>query len=834
MRSETVVGAMTAKFVRKITESEVEDSRRFGGKASGLARMAAAGIPIPPGFVVGIDGFRHFRENGRQIGSDLLSEVLESLRDLEKLAGRSFSGDDRPLLVSVRSGAPISMPGMMDTVLNLGLTSRSAFRLARSSGGLDFALDTWMRFWRMFADIVLGLDASDLAAAVKNAEGRARSEFSQSAFDDLERSILAHIGSSGETASADPYKQLERSIEAVFRSWDSARAKAYRAHHGISDDLGTAVTVQAMVFGNIDCKSGSGVAFTRNPNDGTKMLYGEYLIGRQGEDLVSGTHTPIDLVDPGALDNGLRDAFIQHGHTLEALYSDAVDIEFTVEAGRLYLLQVRPAKRTALAAIRIAEDLVAEGLLTPKAALARISAEQVKKVSRPAFDEAEFAGARVLTQGLGSSPGQAHGAAILDADRASERAAAGEAVILLRPTTSPQDIRGMLNANGIVTARGGALSHAAVVSRALDRPCIVGCEGIDIDLDKRTFVIAGSTYGEGDQISIDGTTGRIFAGAIRLQAGGGSVPSLRRVLGWADTASDAAVWAAARSADEVGEARLGSAPGIGIAGLTDLIIAQGNIDRFVELTAAMGASKPIHSAAAATSEIAKKACTPILAAAGQMPVHIRLPRVSSDRARQLIENWQELPPSFFLPLGSPSYLQSILAGISAAVEEVGHQGVTVLIGGITGSREFDAFAAEIERVGRLKAGATVQNVVALDAVRELCQSGKPLWIDVAEIVRTIHGFPVEVQQSLEALDTYAESGRVAYNPFRQPAGFLAALLKGILAGTSSHVSAMIGIDGAGCPPELLSELHRLGFRRFAVPVARRDETRFLLGRQQEE
>lgn len=828
------VGAMTGKFVREITESEVEDSRRFGGKASGLSRMAAVGIPIPPAFVVGIGGFRHFRANGGQIGSDLLSEVLDSLRHLEKMSGRSFSGQDRPLLVSVRSGSPISMPGMMDTVLNLGLTSRSAFRLARSSGGPDFALDTWMRFWRMFTDIVLGLDPSDLTEAVKKAEARARSELSQPAFDDLEQSILAHIDSSGEVVSADPYKQLERAIEAVFRSWDSARAKAYRAHHRISDDLGTSVTVQAMVFGNADCKSGSGVAFTRNPNDGSKMLYGEYLIGRQGEDLVSGTHTPIDLADPGVLDNGLRESLIQHGRTLEALYSDAVDIEFTVETGRLYLLQVRPAKRTAIAAIKIAEDLVAENLITPKAALARISVEQVRKVSRPTFDEAEFAAARLLTQGLGSSPGQSHGAAILDADRAAERAASGEAVILLRPTTSPQDIRGMLSANGIITAKGGALSHAAVVSRALDRPCIVGCEGINIDLDKRTFAIGGTIYTEGDKISIDGTTGGVFAGAIKLQTGGGSVPSLRRVLDWADTASGASVWAAARSAAEVGEARLGGASGIGVAGLTDLIIAQGNIDRFVELTAAMGAAKPVSGASAATSEIVKKACLPILSAADQMPVHIRLPRVSSDRARQLIANWQELPPSFFLPLGSPSYLQSILAGISAAANEAGHQDVTALIGGIAGPRESDAFAAEIERVGHLKAGATIQNVVALDAVRELCQSGKPLWIDIAEIVRTTHGFPVEVQQSLEALDRYAESGRVEHNPFRQPAGFLATLLKGILAGTSSQVSAMIGIDGAGCPSELLSELHHLGFRRFAVPVVRRDETRFLLGRQPEE
>jgi pyruvate, orthophosphate dikinase len=389
----------------------------------------------------------------------------------------------------------------------------------------------------------------------------------------------------------------------------------------------------------------------------------------------------------------------------------------------------------------------------------------------------------------------------------------------------------MLSAHGIVTAKGGALSHAAVVSRALDRPCIVGCEGINIDLDKRTFAIGGTIYKEGDQISIDGTTGKIFAGAIKLQAGGGNLPSLKRILNWADAASGAAVWATARSADEVGETLQAGAPGIGVLGLTDLIIAQGEIDRFVELTVAMGAPKSAAGASVAISGIVETACKPVLSVARKAEVHIRLPRVSSDRARRLIENWQELPPSFFLPLGSPSYLRAILAGIAAAAGEVGHEKVTAFIGGIGGSREFEVFREEVERVGQLKAGATLQNIVALDATRELSQSGAPLWIDVAEIVRTVHGFPVEVQQSLEALDIYATSGRVANNPFRHLAGFLESLFSRVLLRAES---AIIGVDGAGCSPELLDRLYHLGFRRFAMPVTRRDETRFLLGRQQEE
>jgi phosphoenolpyruvate synthase/pyruvate phosphate dikinase len=334
----------------------------------------------------------------------------------------------------------------------------------------------------------------------------------------LERLILAHVDEHNERVSADPMEQLELAIAAIFRSWDSPRAKAYRQHHGIPDDLGTAVTVESMAFGNADENSGSGVAFTRNPNDGTKALYGEYLVGRQGEDLVAGTHSPVDLTDPKAMDAGLRASLIVIGDRLEGLYRDAVDMEFTVESGRLYMLQVRPAKRTAVAAVRVAADLVAEGLIDVREAVSRINADQIRKLSRPAFDETALAEARLLVQGLGSSPGHAHGRAMLDSDRAAEAAAKGEPVILMRPTTSPKDIRGMLSAGGVVAATGGALSHAAVVSRALDKPCVVGCESIDIDLARRIFTIGGELFYEGDEISVDGGAGRIYSGAVKLRA----------------------------------------------------------------------------------------------------------------------------------------------------------------------------------------------------------------------------------------------------------------------------------------------------------------------------
>ena len=831
MQLRVMANAMDDSFVREVTDRDVEDALRFGGKASGLAKMARAGIPIPPAFVIGVEGFHQFRTNGGKIGGRLLSEIHDAIRGLEQQSGRSFTGNDHPLLVSVRSGAPVSMPGMMDTVLNLGLTSVSAFALAGGPGGSGFALDTWLRFWRMFADIVLGIDPSELMQSVKDAELMARKDLALTAFENLERCILDHIESAGETASADPYRQLEQAVEAVFRSWDSARAKAYRTHHGISDDLGTAVTVQAMVFGNADEYSGSGVAFTRNPNDGNKALYGEYLIGRQGEDLVSGTHTPIDLSDPGALDSGLRRAFERHSETLERLYADAVDIEFTVESGQLYFLQVRPAKRTAAAAIKIAEDLVAEGVIGQQAALARITSEQVRKVSRPSFDEADLAKAVLLTQGLGSSPGHAHGAAVLDADRAADRALAGEGVILLRPTTSPQDIRGMLAANGIITARGGALSHAAVVSRALDRPCIVGCEAIDVDLKRKTFSIAGRIYHEGDQVSIDGSTGKIFAGAIKLKAAGAGLPALRRILEWADEWSHASVWISPKSSDELIESKNPSVPSGSVVSVTDLIIANGRIGRFVELTVAAGRPNPPRGVADEIRAIVSDACVPALSGALGSAIQFRLPRVSSDRARRLIENWQEMPPSFFLPLGSMTYLRAILQGISAAGERTKHKSAVVLIGGISSSSEFATFQREAEQVG-LGAGAMIQNAMALDDIVQIAESGAPIWVDVGDIVRTVCGLPIEVQQSLDVLDHYANESLIRSNPFRRLPLYVTSLLSP--AATAAGRSASLGIEGSTVPPELLVELHRIGFRRFSVPTGRRDEVRFLLGRLEEE
>lgn len=821
-------------FVRDVSDPEVADVRRYGGKASGLSRMMSASVPAPPAFVIGADGFRHFRSNGEKVGDRLMSEVHHALHRLEAASGRSFGGVERPLLVSVRSGAAVSMPGMMDTILNLGLTARSALLLAHGAGGPRFALDTWVRFWRMFLDTVLNLDPTDLVEAAREAERQALGAPSYETFEALERTILAHVHDAGESVTADPMEQLELAIGAVFRSWDSPRAKAYRQHHGISDDLGTAVMIQAMVFGNADRNSGSGVAFTRNPNDGAKALYGEYLVGRQGEDLVAGTVSPIDLSDPNGMDPTLRSGLIEIGAKLEALYRDAVDIEFTVESGRLYMLQVRPAKRTAPAAVRIAADLVAEGMIEPHEAMVRISAEQIRKLSRPSFDEAALSTARVLAQGLGSSPGHAHGAAMLDSDRAAEAAAKGDAVVLVRPTTSPKDIRGMLSANGIVAATGGSLSHAAVVSRALDKPCIVGCEAIDIDLARRTFSIAGRTFREGDAISIDGGSGKIYAGAVSLRAGGASRVALDRLLDLADAESESSVWIAPRSAAEAVASSSAPTPGFGVVRLTDLIMSHGAIDAFVRTISRLGDESQSQTLQDDIAAIVHDSCRPLLAAAQGAAVHVRLSRISSDRARRLIENWTEMPPSLFMPLGSPAFFRALLKGLANAARSESHPQVRALIGNVVDVREAQSFSTLAAEVG-LGAGAIIQNAIGLNQAGEIASHCDTIWVDVVETVRTVYGFPTEVVHAEGAVDRYAADGFLQANPFARPAAFLIDWLQSVSELPATGLKTAVGVDlSGGFSPILAARLRDMGFRRFAASPAQRDELRLILAQRSKE
>ena len=502
------------RWVLPLDGAALPDRALVGGKAWGIAFMRHAGLPVPPAFVVTTEACRAYLAE-RALPGGLLDELLAGIAVLEGETGRRFGVAENPLLLSIRSGAAISMPGMLDTVLNLGINEAVEAALARESGDAAFARETHRRFYEMYARIVLkaGLDRPPTEGTVEEW-----------------RAAVAEAGAVG-TVPAEPRDQLHGAVRAVFDSWNGRRAKRYRKHHCLSDDAGTAVTVQAMVFGNLGPRSGTGVLFTRNPLSGAPEPYGESLALAQGEDMVSGRRTPLGL---GALASSLPDAhgaLIDAARRLEALNRDVQDIEFSVQEGALYLLQTRSAARAPAAAIRIAVDLVNEGTISAEEALARVSAAQVRTLLMPRLADGAAETALLLAEGEGASPGVGMGEVVLDADAAEARGAAGEDVVLVRPTTSPDDVHGMVAARAVVTAVGGATSHAAVVSRSLGVPCVVGC-GED----------AIAALG-GRQVTVEGRAEQVFDGALPV-----SVPSetddplLREIAGWARAAAPLAVF----------------------------------------------------------------------------------------------------------------------------------------------------------------------------------------------------------------------------------------------------------------------------------------------------
>jgi len=822
-------------FVHPISEIDAADTARFGGKATGLARMAAAGIRVPPAFVIGTDGYRAFRAAGGVLPEALVAEVRAAMQQLEAATGRRFGAahDAAPLLVSVRSGAQVSMPGMMDTVLNLGVSADSALALARETGNAPFALDTWLRFWRMFSDIVLRLDAEALVAALASEIQAARAQATPPAFEQLEKAILRSVAKQydGEVM-ADPQWQLLRAIDAVFESWDSRRARAYREHHGISDSLGTAVTVQAMVFGNIDERSGSGVAFTRNPNNGECKLYGEFLRGRQGEDLVSGSATPQPVDADGALSEGHRRELREQGARLERVYHDAVDIEFTVEGDHLYFLQVRPAKRTAQAAVRIAVELVDDGIVSHAQALKKVSGEQLKRLLRPAFEPSALESAQVLAQGIGASPGHAYGVAVLDADRAAAVAAGGEQVVLVRPTTSPQDIRGMLAAKAIVTARGGALSHAAVVSRALDIPCVVGCEMIEIDSESRTFVIGGKAFEEGTPLSVDGALGKVYSGVLPLQSSTGLVHDIDRLLHWCDEVAGIGYWAGGLTGVDAGSALRQGPRGLGVVALTDLLIAAGTLGELIDAVNDLSQQPDRTDTQERIRLLAYGACRHLFIEAPGVPIDLRLPHLGSPRAQRMIGAWAGLAPRLFLPLGLKGLYVPLLRGVADAARDTGHRAVTPLVAGITSASELGAFRKVAAEMGLQRVGAHLQSPAALSDGGSIARVGHAVWVDIREIIRTFYGYPSALSFGDDVFEAYVADGYLDHNPRNHVRAPLKRMLEELVnaVGASSQTAVRLGVDcGTSAAVSLVEDLYSVGFRTFSIPIPASASLRLALG-----
>ena len=529
------------KFVYLFNEGNAEMKNLLGGKGANLAEMTNLGLPIPQGFTVTTEACTDYYNSGKKITDEIKNQIFEALGKLEEEQGKKFGDESNPLLVSVRSGARVSMPGMMDTILNLGLNDVSVEGFAKKTGNARFAYDSYRRFIQMYSDVVMEVNKSFFEKIIDELKHEKGIKFdSELTTEDLQELVKRfkkvysdHMN--GEEFPQDVNEQLMGAVKAVFRSWDNPRANVYRRMNDIPSDWGTAVNIQTMVFGNMGDTSGTGVAFTRNPSTGEKGIYGEYLINAQGEDVVAGVRTPQPIAKLAEDLPECYKEFIEIAHRLENHYKDMQDMEFTIQEGKLYFLQTRNGKRTAPAAIKIACDLVDEGMITPEEAVLRIDAKSLDQLLHPMFDQEALAHGEVIGEALPASPGAAAGKIYFTAEDAKKagKGGKGERVILVRLETTPEDIEGMVASQGVLTVRGGMTSHAAVVARGMGTCCVSGCGDIAIDEHAKVFTLHGETFHEGDYISLDGSTGKIYKGDIKTVDASVS-GDFGRIMAWAD------------------------------------------------------------------------------------------------------------------------------------------------------------------------------------------------------------------------------------------------------------------------------------------------------------
>ncbi len=568
-----------AKRIYKFEEGSKELKNLLGGKGAGLAEMTRIGLPVPPGFTITTEVCIEYYKNGEKLPEGLDKEILDHMAWLEGKTGKKFGSRENPLLVSVRSGAPISMPGMMDTILNLGLNDETVEGLSALTNDERFAYDSYRRFIQMFSNVVIGIPHEKFEEALTRIKEKYNvkedPEIPPQGLKELIKKFKdIYKKETGEDFPQDPYKQLFMAIEAVFKSWNNERAIVYRKINKIPDDLGTAVNIVTMVFGNMGNDSGTGVAFTRDPRTGEKHLYGEFLPNAQGEDVVAGIRTPHAINEYSKQDANknlptmeemMPDAYkelVNASLILEKHYRDMQDIEFTVEKSKLYLLQTRTGKRTAMAAVKIAVEMVDEGLISKEEAIMRVTPENIDTLLHPQIDPS--AKKDIIAKGLAASPGAAVGRVVFDPDEAVELEKKGEKVLLVRPETTPDDIHGMNAAQGILTARGGMTSHAAVVARAMGKPAVVGCEELFINVSEGYFIARDKKVKKGEVVTIDGTTGEVYLGEVPL-----IMPSLsgnlQKILEWADEIRTLGVRANADTPEQAKKAREFGAEGIGLA-----------------------------------------------------------------------------------------------------------------------------------------------------------------------------------------------------------------------------------------------------------------------------
>lgn len=615
------------QYVYSFKEGNKDMKDLLGGKGANLAEMTSIGLPVPGGFTVTTEACIEYYDKDRVVWDELKEEIFEKMAELEESTGKKFGGDQNPLLVSVRSGSKFSMPGMMDTVLNLGLNDQAVEILAEESGNRRFVLDSYRRFIQMFADVVMEIPKSKFERVLDQVKEEKGVQFDTDlTADDMQEVVdkfkAIYKEAEGTDFPQDARDQLIEAVTAVFRSWNNERAIIYRNMHGIDHNLGTAVNVQAMVFGNMGDDCGTGVAFTRDPATGENIMLGEFLMNAQGEDVVAGIRTPNPISKLEEINKDIYDEFMDLSERLEQHYHDMQDIEFTIEKGKLYMLQTRNGKRTAAAAIRIAVELVEDGLIDKEEAVMRIEPQMLDQLLHPNFDPKALEAAEVIAEGLPASPGAASGKIYFTAEDATAGKERGEKTILVRLETSPEDIEGMISAEGILTARGGRTSHAAVVARGMGKCCVAGCEAIKVNEDDKVFTVNGKEYKEGDYISLDGSTGKVYEGnidTIEPELSG----DFGTLMGWADEFRKLGVRTNADSPQDSRQAVKFGAEGIGLTRTEHMFFEGERIQAVREMIIA-GSEEGRRKALAKLLPYQKEDFVGIFEAMEDRPVTIRL------------------------------------------------------------------------------------------------------------------------------------------------------------------------------------------------------------------
>ena len=847
---------IATRYVYDFDEAAAGGRELLGGKGIGLAEMTQLGVPVPAGFTITTDACRAYMGGNGEVPDGLEEEIQEHLSAFEEKTGKRFGDPADPLLVSVRSGAAVSMPGMMDTILNLGLNDDAVRGLAERTGNQRFANDSYRRLIQMYGQVVDGVDGhlfEDALSKLKAERGAAQ-DVDLSAEDLVE--LVETFKEIYQTETGDPFpqdarEQLSRAVRAVFESWENPRAQVYRKAHHIPDDLGTAVNVVQMVFGNKGDRSGTGVAFTRDPSTGRPGLYGEFLADAQGEDVVAGIRTPQPLAE---MQQHLPVAFEELTETMRRLeehYRDMQDIEFTVEDDKLYLLQTRSAKRTAAAALKAAVDMVDEGLISREDAVARIDPDQLDQLLHPMIDpEADF---EVIAQGLNASPGAACGKVVFDADAAAERAAAGEDVILVRWETTPDDIHGMIAAEGILTAHGGMTSHAAVVARGMGKPCVAGCEALSVDAKARKASLNGHDLGEENVITIDGGTGQVILGAVDL------VPpqineDFETILEWADGLRRLKVRANADTPEDAAKAREFGAEGIGLCRTEHMFMAEDRLPVVREMIMASGEEERRraldkllpHQQADFEGIFEAMAGLPVTIRLLDPPLHEFLPpleEATDERMRDRIRSLREANPmlgtrgcrlGLIWPEIYEMQVRAIVRAAIAVEERTGNAPLVEIMHPLVGFGEelrrlraiTVATAADENEIEYL-VGTMIELPRACIRADEIAEHADFFSFGTNDLTQTALGFSRDDAEG-KFLTRYLEDGVLERNPFEilDQRGVGELMRIAVERGRSVKEGLKMGICGEhGGEPSSVAFCHRLGLdyvscSPYRVPLAR--------------